>query len=445
MKTNFSNEGTTQSDEQNLIFARAAALADSGIFKEYLIYEDNGECWFAGGIVRSITVFATHIESNTSAGKTQCQVNSENLCQVLQQELNTWDGEWQACGWSSFEFAYALKSPELLTEEEKAGQEALLFICEPKITVSLGKKPTLIKSKSSELEQKVRLILENAVVRAHVPYKNVEIPDNINYKNAVKKSVANIKNGLLEKVILSRKVPLHFSPDYTATWLQGRSMNTPARSFTMNLAGWKITGFSPEIVLSVDENRKVTTEPLAGTRRLEGNPETDQKIFDELLKDPKETHEHAISVRLSVDEMNEVCEPESVHVPQFMVQKKRGSVQHLASRVCGTLKTEYNAWHAFESLFPAVTASGIQKLAAFSEIRRHEGSSRGLYAGAILKLDHTGVIDAALVLRSVMSKGDQHWLQAGAGIVLDSTPERELTETSEKLASISPWVVEKKS
>src|SRR5690606_5242479 len=131
----------------------------------------------------------------------------------------------------------------------------------------------------------------------------------------------------------------------------------------------------------------------------------------------KETHEHAISVRLSLEEMREVCEPSSVSVRQFMERKVRGSVQHLASTVCGELRSDQNAWHAFASLFPAVTASGIPKREAFLQIRRHEAASRGLYAGAILRVDHDGALDAALVLRSLLGHGQQAWLQAGAGVV----------------------------
>lgn len=107
----------------------------------------------------------------------------------------------------------------------------------------------------------------------------------------------------------------------------------------------------------------------------------------------------------------------------------------------GKLGTNFNAWHAFASLFPAVTASGIPKREAFAEISRFEKNRRGLYAGAILRADSDGTLDAALVLRSLLGHQQESWLQAGAGVVKGSQPERELTETSEKFASISPWVV----
>jgi len=444
MSADLFSEDTNENNQQKLIFARAAALASSGLFSEYLVYENNGECWFGGGVKRSVTLFADRLESESATGKEIKQVHSRQLCQALEQELKGWDGQWQACGWACFELAYALNSPELLNEEEKIGQEPLLFVCEPQVSVCLSGNNVQVTGASKVLEEKLHTVIQSAVFHEPECAHGVEICGDSHYMDAVSQSVKAIRNETLDKVILSRKVPLHFTPDYISTWLKGRLNNTPARSYTMALPGWKATGFSPEIVLSVDAEGEVATQPLAGTRRMEGDVQQDINIFNELFKDPKETHEHAISVRLSVDEMEAVCEPESVSVRQFMTRKQRGSVQHLASKVGGKLKPECNSWHAFESLFPAVTASGIQKQAAFSEIRRRELSSRGLYAGAVMRLDHTGAMDAALVLRSIIGKGDQSWLQAGAGVVLDSTPQRELTETSEKLASISPWVVEKR-
>lgn len=443
MATEFFSENPNENNQYKMILARAAALAESDLFTQHLVYEKNFECWFAGGFKRSITLFANRLECDSPQGKVIKHLNSWELCQALEQELKRWQGPWQACGWACFELAYALKCPELLNGDEREGREALLFICEPAVIVNLTREDTYLITADAVLQQQVRKVLEEAEFKLTAAVSGVEIPEDSSYQSAVSKLVTKIQHSALDKVILSRKVPLDFRPDFTATWLKGRLHNTPARSFTMDLAGWKASGFSPEIVLSVSKEREVTAEPLAGTKRMVGDVEADISIFNELFKDPKEIHEHAISVKLAVEEMEAVCETESVAVRKFMGRKQRGSVQHLSSSVCGTLKPGYNLWHAFESLFPAVTASGIQKKAAYAQIRRHESTSRGIYAGAILRLDHTGELDAALVLRSIMGRGDQAWLQAGAGIVVDSTPEREFTETVEKLKSISRWVVAK--
>lgn len=419
----------------------AATLANSTLFKEHLVYEKGGECWFGGGVKRSVTLFADRLESRNGDEFSIKKVESSNLCQALAEELSSWSGEWQASGWSCFELAYALKTPHLLNEEERAGLVPLLYLCQPEIYVTLGKGSAVIESDSPELKHKVQDLLSRAPVFPTHAAAGVQITDSPEYETAVSGALSKINNGELEKVILSRRLKLDFTPDFVATWLLGRRQNTPSRSFTMRLGEWQASGFSPEIVLSVDKDRLVTTEPLAGTRRLDGLASEDLSRFNELYSDPKETHEHAISVRLSFEEMKEVCESSSVAVREFMQRKERGSVQHLASTVCGTLRDDRNAWHAFASLFPAVTASGIPKRESFAEIRRHEKVSRGLYAGAILRVDHDGTVDAALVLRSLLGQGGKSWLQAGAGVVSASHPERELIETSEKLGSVAPWVV----
>ncbi len=121
--------------------------------------------------------------------------------------------------------------------------------------------------------------------------------------------------------------------------------------------------------------------------------------------------------------------------------KHRGSVQHLGSRVTGRLSQEADAWSAFDVLFPSITASGIPKDSALQAISRLETRPRELYSGAILLLDGKDFFEATLCLRTVFQDPTKQWIQAGAGIISQSNPERELTETGEKLASIAPYIV----
>lgn len=120
-----------------------------------------------------------------------------------------------------------------------------------------------------------------------------------------------------------------------------------------------------------------------------------------------------------------------------MTIARRGTVQHLASRLKGKLKDNYNPWHAFKALFPAVTATGIPKKESIDAISRFEPEERNLYSGCVMTYDKSGKMDAALVLRSFFQKNGEAWLHAGAGIVDMSQPERELEETCEKLRSVS--------
>ncbi|RII91017.1 salicylate synthase, partial [Clavibacter michiganensis] len=242
------------------------------------------------------------------------------------------------------------------------------------------------------------------------------------YLAAVASGVAAIQAGELQKVVVSRRVPVTGEVDLPATFVRGRRANTPARSYLLGLGGIEAVGFSPEIVVAVDASGTVRTQPLAGTRALVADPVESRRLREELLSDAKEIHEHAISVKLAVEEMAPVCRAGSVRVEEFMVVEERGTVQHLGSRVAGELAEGLTCWDALAALFPAVTASGVPKRAAFDLIRRLEGHDRGLYAGAVLRIDADGALDAALVLRTLFRRGEATWLQVGAGVVGASSP-----------------------
>ena len=124
-----------------------------------------------------------------------------------------------------------------------------------------------------------------------------------------------------------------------------------------------------------------------------------------------------------------------------MSVRARGGVQHLGSSMSGALSPDTDAWDAFNILFPSITATGIPKQAALEGIAHLEKHPRELYSGAILLIEDPDTWDVALVLRTLFQGRTKQWIQAGAGIVAQSSPVRELTETYEKLASIAPYVV----
>lgn len=261
------------------------------------------------------------------------------------------------------------------------------------------------------------------------------------YLERVRRAVTEIQERRYQKVILSRRIPVEGAVDVVATFERGRRQNTPARSFLWCHGGLCMAGFSPEVVVTVDAQGMVCTQPLAGTRALGATLEEEEALRRELVNDTKEIAEHAVSVRLACEELSSVCDPKSVHVSEFMRVCRRGSVQHLGSKVEGQLGGQYNAWHAFFAVFPAVTASGIPKRQAVAAITRLEEHPRGPYSGCVMVVGADGSIDAALVLRSLYTRDGQAWLQAGAGVIDQSRPERELEETIEKLESVSCHLV----
>ncbi|ECO0901697.1 salicylate synthase [Salmonella enterica subsp. enterica serovar Newport] len=264
------------------------------------------------------------------------------------------------------------------------------------------------------------------------------------YCQKVSSAVSEISSGDYQKVILSRRVIINENIDLLASYYHGRLNNTPARSFAVRMNQHRFIGFSPETIVEVNAQRDVSTQPLAGTRALTKNEEINSRLRSVLINDTKEIAEHAVSVKLAFEEMESVCEPESVRVVDFMNVSLRGSVQHLASRLRGKLSPELTSWHALAALFPAVTASGIPKMSALKAINRYEEKERGAYSGSVMWLDSEGQMDAALILRSLFHLPEGFALQAGAGIIDQSEPDRELEETFEKLQSVGNFIVSRR-
>lgn len=260
------------------------------------------------------------------------------------------------------------------------------------------------------------------------------------YLAMVQKALDEIDKGLYQKVIASRSIDILSSIDMIGTLLRGRCANTPKRTFYLSKSGFRAAGFSPELVMSV-ENGLVTTEPLAGTRSNTGSEAKRHQLGNELIHDPKEIVEHAISVKEAMRELSEFSVPGTVAVKDFMSIRERGNVQHLGSTVTGVLSSEKDAWDAFEVLFPSITATGIPKTNAIEAIHRLEERPRELYSGAVLLWKGPHALEASLVLRSAFQDPERSWVQAGAGIIALSNAERELMETSEKLQCIAPFIV----
>ncbi|WP_207004237.1 salicylate synthase [Trinickia mobilis] len=344
---------------------------------------------------------------------------------------------WRLYGRAAFELAYLTHGLEA-----PAAGEPLLRLFVPQSEIRLRENVALIRSlDAAALGPLAELVATQDAAPAPAPGEPLAATDHAGaqaaYEAKVASAVGEMRDETYQKVILSRAVEAPLSLDMPLSFLEGRRVNTPARSFLLRDGNFQAYGFSPETVVEVDSLGFVSTQPLAGTRALTGDAAEDERLRRELLQDAKEIAEHAVSVQLAMQEMSAVCEAGSVNVSEFMTVRARGTVQHLASRVTGRLAAGRRAWDAFVSLFPAVTASGIPKREALESIRRHESGPRGLYSGCVMIVDSGGALDAALVLRSVYRNGARCWLQAGAGLVPLSAPRREWTETCEKLASVA--------
>ncbi|MFF8959794.1 salicylate synthase [Streptomyces sp. NPDC014894] len=414
----------------------AASLAN-GSTAPYVLYERAGQWSFGAGAAYEILLHPDRIEVRSGAGDRTVATGPEPLQQIAELLAACPVPGWRAYGWAGFELAYFLHGlPHLV------GAQPLLHLMVPESEVRWQDGEAVLRALDPERLPALTALLAEAPRSAAAPPLALDEGElGEEYRKAVAAAVEDIRAHQLQKVILSRVVPVPQEIDLAATYLLGRRGNTPARSFLLDLGVHRAAGFSPETVVEVDALGRVSTQPLAGTRALSGDTEADRGRHEELLTDPKEIFEHAISVKAACDELYTMCERDSVTVDEFMTVRRRGSVQHLASRVGARLAPGRNAWHALAALFPAVTASGLPKAAACTAIHRYESLPRGLYSGAVLAVDADGSLDAALVLRTVFQRDGRTWLRAGAGIVEHSTPEREFEETCEKLRSTSRFLV----
>ncbi|MFD4636958.1 salicylate synthase [Lentzea sp. NPDC058436] len=412
--------------------ATLAAKADG----PFVVYERNGAWTFASGAVAELRM-TRHEITVTHGGLVRTVALTGDPLNQMSTLLAELPVSWQrAYGWAGFELAHLLHGVA-----GEAGDGTLLHVLVPAEEVLFAANGTELVAPDERSLECLRATLDAPARTWGAPRTGVDPieADDPHYREIVAAAVADIRAEKLQKVILSRVVQVP-DIDLVASYVAGRRGNTPARSFLLDLGGLRATGFSPETVVEVDAGGRVSTQPLAGTRGLHGDAARDLAGRLELLSDPKEVFEHAISVRLAQDELLPLCAEGSIAVDEFMTIKERGSVQHLASRVSGRLSEGKGAWDAFAALFPAITASGIPKPEAFELIARHE-EPRGLYSGAVLAIDADGGLDAALVLRTIFSQDGKTWLRAGAGIVGMSTPDRELEETREKLRSASRFLV----
>jgi anthranilate synthase component 1 len=197
-----------------------------------------------------------------------------------------------------------------------------------------------------------------------------------------------------------------------------------------------LIGASPEVHVRL-EGRTAALRPIAGTRRRGGTPEEDGALEKELLADPKERAEHVMLVDLARNDLGRVCEYGTVHVPEQMVIERYSHVMHIVSQTEGKLRAGHDGFDLLRATFPAGTVSGAPKIRAMEIIDELEGEPRGPYAGVVGYFSYDGSMDTCIAIRTMMMRGQTVSVQAGAGIVADSDPDREYEETMNKAKALA--------
>ncbi|MFH4354381.1 MAG: salicylate synthase [Neisseriaceae bacterium] len=419
-------------------------LAQNFSQEDFLAYEGSEVAFFAFKHERTLRLFSDRVELQIAGKPVQIEISQASPSENLRQHVKKFFPVGRKIfAWINFEFC----QKELdVAPVPKDSLLAVLFMPQVEIQWQDGRLDFVgnkkeIKKLALEIEKITHCFEDQKTTIANVAVKNIDYKSDADYVARVSQALEEIKREKYEKVILSRKVKLTFNADFPLTYWNGRLNNTPARSFLLRYQKMQALGFSPELVLKVYSDGRVISQPLAGTRRLTEDKVENIQLRRSLYTDTKEVFEHAISVKTSIREISSISQNAEVQVTEFMVIKERGSVQHLASRVEGMLAAGEDMFSALSALFPAVTASGLPKREAIYAISRLDNSPRELYAGAVGYLDLEGHLEMTLVLRSLFQQDGETYLRAGAGIVSASIPQKELEETTAKLACLAPFVV----
>jgi anthranilate synthase component 1 len=244
-----------------------------------------------------------------------------------------------------------------------------------------------------------------------------------------------IAAGDIYQVVLSQRFEAEVAADPVTVYRALRHVNPSPYMYFIRMGGVSIVGSSPEMLVRV-EGSHVETHPIAGTRPRGRTPDEDLRLAEELKRNEKERAEHVMLVDLGRNDVGRVCEYGSVRVPQFMGLERFSHVMHLTSIVEGRLAHDRDRIDALVSCFPAGTVSGAPKVRAMQIIKELEPSGRGLYAGAVGYLDFAGNLDFCIAIRTVIMSNGKAFVQAGAGIVMDSNPAAEYEETRDKARAL---------
>jgi len=251
------------------------------------------------------------------------------------------------------------------------------------------------------------------------------------FEDVVRKAKKYITSGDIIQAVLSQRFRTTLNCDPLDVYRELRSLNPSSYMYYLNFGDVKMIGASPEVLVRC-ENGIVETRPIAGTRPRGKDEEEDARLEKELLQDAKERAEHVMLVDLGRNDIGRVCKAGSVKVSEFMFVEKYSHVMHIVSNCVGKLAKGKNAYDVLKAAFPAGTVSGAPKIRAMEIIDELENSRRGPYAGAVGYFSFNGNMDTCINIRTILVKGKNAFIQAGAGIVADSVPSREYQETVNK-------------
>ncbi len=269
--------------------------------------------------------------------------------------------------------------------------------------------------------------------------------DKKEFEKAVISAKEFIKNGDIFQIVLSQRFQAEVKSDPFNLYRSLRMINPSPYMAFFDFGSWYLIGSSPEVMVKAEKNKKnqivASLRPIAGTRPRGVDSDQDLQFEKDLLKDPKEISEHVMLIDLGRNDLGRVCEIGTVEVKELMAIEKYSHVMHIVSEVEGILKSNKCVWDLLKACFPAGTVTGAPKIRAMQLIKEFEKDARGPYAGVYGSIDINGALNTAITIRSMIVKPSKDGkytvsVQAGAGIVADSSPANEYQETLNKAKGI---------
>ena len=320
----------------------------------------------------------------------------------------------------------------------------IILIAHPEPSLNREEGYREAENRLNELQTRLKKPLEippAQSLRSEILQMNANMPRE-QFLHAVEQAKEAIRAGEIFQVVLSQRFSRVTSAHPFDIYRSLRRLNPSPYMFYFDFSGGMageplyLIGASPEMHVRLSGDR-ATIRPIAGTRPRGATPEEDQRLEQDLLADPKERAEHVMLVDLARNDLGRVCTYGSVQVREQMTIERYSHVMHIVSQVEGTLRPDLNAFDLMRATFPAGTVSGAPKVRAMQIIRDLEPDPRGVYAGAVGYFAFDGSMDTCITIRTLVMRGNTISVQAGAGIVADSEPEREYQETLNKARALA--------
>lgn len=289
--------------------------------------------------------------------------------------------------------------------------------------------------KLDRLEAKISASLTDTQTKNDSTYEMKSLTKEDDFRLKVDKIKSYITRGDVIQTVISQPFVCDAPKDLLSLYRAQRYINPSPYLFFMHLGKTTLVGSSPETMVRL-ENGVATLRPIAGTRPRGATEQEDRALADELLADEKERAEHLMLVDLGRNDLGRIAETGTVQVTDLMMIERYSHVMHMVSNIKCDVKPEYDAWDLMAASFPAGTLSGAPKVRAMEIIAELEEYPRGPYGGAVGYISFNGNMDLAITIRTACIENGRLCVNAGAGIVYDSDPEKERLETVSKAMAI---------